>query len=251
MNAFLSLVAAVVLVYVFFGALLFFGQRSILYHPTPVIEHGFEEEIFTTEVDVRVIVLNSGLGKAILYFGGNADSMALNAPEMFSALPSLSVYLVNYRGYGGSGGVPTEAGLYSDALLIFDELARRHELVHVMGRSLGSGVATYVASERDVSKLVLITPFDSVVRVARGHYPIYPAGLMVRDRHDSIDRAARIQSETLLLVAEQDRVIPKAHSLKLADALSHVSPRLHVLDGVSHNTISLHKRYYPLIRDFF
>ena len=250
MNTVFSLIAAVTLVYVGLGLLLFFGQRSILYYPTSVIEHGFEEEIFTTEVDLRVIVVNPGSDQAVLYFGGNADSMALNAPELSFALPDVSIYLVNYRGYGGSGGVPTEAGLYSDALFLFDELSRRHELTHVVGRSLGSGVATYVAAERVVGKLVLVTPFDSVVAVAGGHYPIYPASLMVRDRYDSINRASRIESETLLLIAEDDRVIPRVHSIQLAEALSHVSPYVEVLDAVDHNTISGHRRYFPLIRDF-
>ena len=250
MNTVLSLIGTLLLLYLGFGLLLFFAQRSILYYPTPVIEHGYEQEVFTTEVDLRVIVLNPGSDQAVLYFGGNADSMALNAPELSFALPELTIYLVNYRGYGGSDGAPTETAFYSDALFLFDELSQRHVATYVVGRSLGSGVATYVAAEREVGKLVLITPFDSVVSIAGGHYPIYPANLMVRDRHDSISRADRIQSETLVLIAEHDRVIPRVHSERLAEALSHVSPNVHVLDDVDHNTISIHRGYYLLIRDF-
>ena len=250
MKTLLSLIGALVLSYVGFGLLLFFGQRSFLYYPTPDIEHDFEEEVFQTEVDLRVIVLNPSSDQAVLYFGGNADSMALNAPDLSIAFPDFTVYLVNYRGYGGSGGAPTEAVLYSDALFLYDELSSRHELIYLIGRSLGSGVATYVAAEREVGKLVLITPFDSVVGIAGRYYPLYPTTLLVRDRYDSISRAERIQSETLILVAEHDHVIPRVHSQQLAEALSHVSPKVQVLDGVEHNTISFHKSYFPLIRNF-
>ena len=110
--------------------------------PNASLRTWFEEEVFTTEVDLRIIVLNPGSDQAVLYFGGNADSMALNAPELSFVLPELTIYLVNYRGYGGSGGAPTEAGLYSDALFLFDELSQRHVATYVVGRSLGSGVAT-------------------------------------------------------------------------------------------------------------
>src|SRR5262245_62679558 len=89
-----------------------------------------------------------------------------------------SLALVNYRGYGESDGNPSETTLFGDALAVFDALASRPEIdrarIVLVGRSLGSGVATYVASERPVAAVVLISPYDSMTAIARRHYPWLP-----------------------------------------------------------------------------
>ena len=111
---------------------------------------------------VEVIVVNEGKENAALYFGGNAEIVAYHGVELRGKLPDFSVYLVNYRGYGGRSGLPSEGALLDDALLIYDRIVERHISVDIVGRSLGSGVATHVASLRPVEKMVLITPYDSI-----------------------------------------------------------------------------------------
>ena len=250
MNTVLSLISTLLLIYLGLGLVLYFGQRAILYYPTPLIDHGYIEEIVTTDVDIRVIVVNPGLEHAVLYFGGNADSMANNAPEMFYSLSEFTVYLVNYRGYGGSGGSPTEDGLTADALILYDEFSKRHSNLHVIGRSLGSGVANHVAANRAIEKLVLVTPYDSIESVAGAHYPIYPAKLMVSDKFDSLTKAVNIDADVLVLMAAHDRVIPGIHSERLISALAHTSISKQILAGTDHNSVSGHADYYPLIREF-
>jgi pimeloyl-ACP methyl ester carboxylesterase len=96
---------------------------------------------------------------------------------------------MNYRGYGGSDGTPSETALLSDALFVFDYMLATEGIdpahVVLMGRSLGSGVAVHVAAKRKVGGVILVTPFDSLVNVARAHYPIFPVGLMLKHRFDS------------------------------------------------------------------
>ena len=110
-----------------------------------------------------------------------------------AAFPDRSLFLVNYRGYGGSSGQPSEAALFADALAIFDHVRREHSEIAVMGRSLGSGVAVLVASERPVEQLVLVTAFDSLVNVAREYLRWLPVGRLLRDRYDSATSCVRGQ----------------------------------------------------------
>jgi uncharacterized protein len=170
-----------------------------------------------------------------------------------SRLPSCATLLVNYRGYGLSSGRPSEAALYGDALAIYDRAVQRPDIdghhVIVIGRSLGTGVATYVASRRQVAGVVLVSPYDSMVRVAHGVYPFLPVGLLLRHRFESDQRAPSIHAPLLALAAEQDTLIPLERSRRLVEKWAGPS-RLQVLAGVDHNTIAAHPSYWPLISDF-
>ncbi len=117
----------------------------------------------------------------MIYFGGNGEEVSWLVPE-FSRVPDWAALLVNYRGYGLSEGQPSETKLYRDALALYDRATRRPDIdsgrVIVMGRSLGTGVATYLASQRPVAGVVLISPYDSLVQVAREAYPFLPVNLL-------------------------------------------------------------------------
>lgn len=240
-----------VAVYIGFGLILYFGQRSLLYYPTPRISHQFEERIFYNEGEsINVIVVNQNRAKAILYFGGNGESVAFNAPDFEQLFPSHTVYLMNYRGYGGSSGTPEESGLYSDALYIFDQIKEKHAAVSVIGRSLGSGIATLVASTRALDKLILITPFDSIENVAQGLYRVYPASLLVKDKYDSLSRVKDITVPTLILIAENDRVIGRRYSMNLVSAFDQEQARVEIIKDTDHNTISAGENYGLLLKEF-
>jgi len=241
-----------VLSYLGFGALLYFGQRSMMYLPTaenPATDVVFETVEFE-DVRLKVWVVNPGQPKALLYFGGNAEDVYYNAPDFARALSGHTSYLVNYRGYGGSTGQPTEEGLFADALSLFDRLSSRHEAIDAVGRSLGSGVAVYLAGQRTVRRLVLITAHDSALAVARRLYPVYPVGWMLKDRFESDRHAAGIDAPVLLLSAERDRVIPAAHSERLAEALEDAPVQQVIIRGAGHNDISGFAQYWQVLRRF-
>ena len=122
---------------------------------------------------------------------------------------------MNYRGYGRSGGRPGERQLLADALLLYDRVTRRPDVdpgrVAVMGRSIGSGVAVYVARERPVLGAVLVSPYDSVAAVARDAFPYLPVPLLLRHRFEAASWAAGVRAPLLALIAGDDRVIdPRA-----------------------------------------
>jgi pimeloyl-ACP methyl ester carboxylesterase len=186
---------------------------------------------------------------ALLYFGGNAEDVGASIGRFAGRLPAHSLYFVNYRGYGGSGGQPSERALVGDAIALYDLLRARHEEISVIGRSLGSGVAVRLASEREVRRIALVTPFDSLVNVARAHMRWLPVGLLMRDRFDSASIAPSISADALVVIAEQDEIVSHARSEALVAAFRD-RPRVVVLEGSRHNDIDLDPRYLDELAKF-
>ncbi len=173
-------------IYLCIGLWLFVFQRQLLYFPSPKIKHVDNIEIFNNEnQSIEVIVLNKKITNALLYFGGNAESVANSVQNFSNIFPAHAVYLVNYRGYGGSSGKPEEQALYSDANYILSQIKQEHSTVTVMGRSLGSGVATFLAANNKIDKLILVTPYDSIQNIAQCRFPIYPMAILLKDKYDS------------------------------------------------------------------
>ncbi len=153
----------------------------------------------------------------ILYFGGNAEDIAVSAAR--TQLPANYLY-VNYRGYGSSGGEPSAHDLKADAVHIYDQAVANvahNGAVIAYGRSLGSGLATHLAAHRPVSGIILVSPYDSITHVARKRYPWLPVTWLLEHRIDSTALAPAISAPALFLVAGNDRVIPRLHSDALAE----------------------------------
>ncbi len=232
--------------------LLFVFQRKLIYFPTPDMGRAPEHliEIKLDDVTLRGWALNKTAADAVIYFGGNAESIEFNIQEFKSLFPDRAVFLIPYRGYGGSEGSPSEESLYQDALAIFDFAATKHGKVSVIGRSIGSGIASYVATKRPVEKLVMVTPFDSIVAIAQQQYPMLPVKYLLLDRYESIDRVAEIKAPTLMLIAERDRIVPRANSRRLEEAFDSEKLKVVVVEGADHNDISAYNRYSTSISRF-
>ena len=241
------------MLYVMGGLLLYALQRDLLYKPSAKTEHEYKElSIKSTNETLKIVVLNEGKEKALIYFGGNNESVISTAKRRAKQLADFTVYLVNYRGYGGSTGSPTQDGLYEDALVVYDALVSKHKELSLMGRSLGSGVATYVASKKDVEKIALITPYDSVLNVAQGKYPMYPIGLILKDKLDSVKNLSTVNNtKVLILMAEGDEIIPNEHSYTLAESIPKENVQVEVIKGKSHNSLSHDQKYFDLLNGFF
>ncbi len=249
-----SVVVAVIIGYVLLCVIVGLSQRRLLYYPQPAEPVRQAEAISFDNggVVLRGWVLNPGSDRALLYYGGNAENVEYNIDFFQAVLPQYSVYLVPYRGYGNSDGSPSEAGLYSDALYIHDQVSPRHSSVALIGRSLGSGVATYVAANRDVERVLLVTPFDSVENLARQSFWIFPVGLLLVDKYRSYQRVQDIDAPVLLLIAENDRVVPRARSDALVAAFAPQQQfEAVVIENAGHNDIAAFARYMTLVRDFF
>lgn len=187
----------------------------------------------------------------LIYFGGNAEEVSTFLAEASAyAEKGWSVLLMNYRGYGLSEGNPGEKELFSDAVFIYDSLASQGGgRVALMGRSLGTGVAVYLASVRPVTGVVLVSPFDSLREVAGEHYPWLPVSLLLKHPFDSMSRAGSIDAPLLALVAENDELVRPSRSVRLAEHWG--GPRtIRVVDSAGHNSISASPAYRQAVEDF-
>lgn len=246
---YLSLVA---LLYVSACAYLYFAQRAFLYIPSPDMGASNAEAILVRSdgETLRIWHVGHGGAHAVIYFGGNAEDVSQTIPLFLSALPTLSVYIVNYRGYGGSTGLPTEAGLFKDASAVFDFVRTRHANISLIGRSLGSGVAIFLATVRDAKKLVLVTPYDSIENIAKKQFPLFPVSLLLKDKFRSTARARVTTTPTLVILADKDDVIPRKNSDALISAFPLSLAKVEVVPNTEHDTIGISDDYWRHLREF-
>jgi len=245
-----TLLAVLALGYLALCAALFTFQRSLIYFPQPRSESKPDTALHLKVSDAELVVTarqTAGPG-AILYFGGNAEDVSANLPSFSEAFQDHALYLPHYRGYGGSSGNPTETALQRDALAVFDHVSKQHPNIVVVGRSLGSGLAVWVASQRAVSSLVLVTPYDSLQELAAQQFPHFPISWLLIDKFESWRYAAQVAAPSLLISAEHDEVIPRSSTELLHTRFTPGLARLEVLPGTSHNTISMNPRYLQLIQ---
>lgn len=253
----LAQIAAVVAIGV--PLLMYLAQDKLIFMPQPLdevrrtqIRQSFPsaEEVFLDAEDgTRLHAWQVKGEPLVLYFGGNAEEVSWMLEEGPRRLPGAGWLLVDYRGYGASGGSPSEKALATDALRWYDHISKSSQRIFVFGRSLGSGVAVQVAAARPVAGVIAIAPYDSLAEVGKHHYPLLPVGLLLRHRFDSLALAPKINAPLLCLVAERDEVVPAVHSRKLYEAWGG-EKRWVELRGAGHNSTDGSPLFWESIRDF-
>jgi fermentation-respiration switch protein FrsA (DUF1100 family) len=148
----------------------------------------------------------------VAYFHGNGGNLGYREARMMQfAAAGFGALFLEYRGYGGNPGSPTEDGLYIDARATLDFLSAQGvdpaRLV-LYGESLGTGVAVRMASERSVGALVLEAPFSSIADVAQQRYWFVPVRFLLKDKFDSMTRIGTVRAPILMLLGERDRIVP-------------------------------------------
>lgn len=250
----ISVIAVAVAAYVAFVGALYLGQRSLLYYPDTSVPSPAASglpEMATVRLDtddgLRLLAWYRAAPAdrpTVVYFHGNAGSIGGRAFKVRPYLDAgFGLLLVEYRGYGGNPGKPTETGLYADgraALAFLDvEGVAATDLI-LYGESLGSGVAVHLAAERGAAQpvggLILEAPFSSMAAVAAHHYPFVPARSMVKDRYDSDAKIARIGAPLLIVHGDRDRTVPPRFGRRLFDAA--IEPKeIRLLTGARHNDL--------------
>ena len=158
----------------------------------------------------------------LLVFGGNAEDADWRLRHFGGWLHDLDIATFFYRGFGPSGGVPSEAALVADATLIHDHMLSvlRHDRVVVAGFSLGSGVAAQLARKRPLAGLILVTAFDSILAVATQRYRFAPVPWLLRHPFRSDAALAGLDMPVAVIAAEQDDIVPPHHTRRLIDELA-------------------------------
>jgi hypothetical protein len=167
--------------------------------------------------------------------GGNRAGRAGLAQELSER--GLAVLLMDYRGYGGNPGSPSETGLAADAFAATEALAALGyppERTIYFGESLGAGVVTALQVRRPPAGMVLRSPFTELADVGSHHYPFLPVRLLLRDRFPVVQHLSSSQVPVTVIYADHDTVVPSALSARVADAAASLVERM-VIAGADHN----------------
>lgn len=217
-------------------------QRRLIYLPDttrPPVPSNVTEVTLTTGDDLELaawwLTPARGASTAVVVLPGNAGNRADRLPLGHRLVDEgLAVLLVDYRGYGGNPGSPSESGLLADARAARRWVDAHGDVDHVVyfGESIGSGPAVALATESPPSALVLRSPFPSLPDVAAVHYPLVPAGLLLRDRFPIAEQVAGLDVPTVVVAGSADSIIPLSQSRAVAET-AHAE--MLVLEGTHHN----------------
>jgi fermentation-respiration switch protein FrsA (DUF1100 family) len=253
MPAYVRLPLVLLAAYVTAAGMLFTFQKSFIYVPTV----GSEPPAAFGMADVRVSRLHAADGASlelwsaaaasgkptIAFFHGNAGNLSHRAPifRMFQD-KGYGFVALEYRGYGNSSGTPSEHALYDDGRLVLDTIVEDMHVpessVILYGESIGTGVATKLAVERQVAGLVLQSTYTSVADAARRRFFWLPIDLLLTERFSNIDKIDRVQEPLLILHGEEDDLFPVSMARAIeAKATSRVSSAYFADAG--HNNISV------------
>jgi hypothetical protein len=170
----------------------------------------------------------------ILYFHGNGGSLAYRV-ERFRRLIDAGIGLVavEYRGYGGLDGSPSEQGLIRDAEAAYSYAVAQYppSQIVVWGESLGSGVAVALAAEKAVGRLILEAPFTSALAIGESRYWYLPVRLLMRDQFRSDERIKKVTAPLIILHGVHDRVVPFSMGERLFDLANKPKHIVRFLDG--------------------
>ena len=222
MSFWIKLVLGIAAAYVLIGLAGYLAQRKLMYFPdrarTQPAEVGLpdvEERVLKTPDGEKVI---AWYGKArpgqptLLYFHGNGGSLRVRAERVRRFMAEgWGVYMMTYRGYGGSTGAPSEVHNVADARLAYGALVHEGvapKSIVAYGESLGSTIAVRIVAEREVGGLILDAPYTSIVDVAAGAYPFLPVRYLLTDRYETTRYIASVRVPLLVLHGERDPVIP-------------------------------------------
>jgi pimeloyl-ACP methyl ester carboxylesterase len=237
------------------------GQERLIFFPQPILSTSHlparAEPLSMRAADGTmlhgwIVPAAASPSPAVVYCGGNGEEASWALAD--GRWPrEVAVVALNYRGYGTSEGKPSADHLKADALLLFDLVAARPGVdrtrIAVFGRSLGTAVATHVAAERPVSRVVLVSPYDSLAAVGQGHYPFLPVSLMLRHRFAPVEEAPRCRMPLLAIVAPADSIIPVAHSRALFNAWGGPKEWVEIA-GADHNSLGASRDYWITVSKF-
>jgi fermentation-respiration switch protein FrsA (DUF1100 family) len=243
------------------AALAYVAQRALMYFPertrTAPAAAGFpqaeEIELITSDSE-RVIAWHvppRGEKPVVLYFQGNGGALNLRAGRFARIVADgTGLLALSYRGYGGSTGRPSEAGLLRDAQATYTYAAARYPAERLVpyGESLGSGVAVALAAEHKVGKVILETPFTSAADIGAAAYPFLPVRLLMHDRFRSDERIGKVTAPVLVLHGARDTVVPIRYGERLYALISAPKKFVRFPEG-HHSDLDSHGAQ-AAVRDF-
>jgi fermentation-respiration switch protein FrsA (DUF1100 family) len=255
---------AIACVTIFVVVYLMFNENSLIFYPSLYPDGDWQPRALTftdawfESADGQKLhgwyVAHEKPLAVVLFCHGNGGNVTDRADKLrqMNRVAQASILVFDYRGYGRSGGFPSESGVLADARQARAWLAKQagiaEEKVVVMGESLGGAVAVDLAAADGARGLILENTFTSIPEVASAHYPWFPASLFLRTRFDSLHKIPAYHGPLLQSHGDRDSIVPYRIGRRLFDAANEPK-RFLSLAGADHN--DLHSRaYYKEVRTF-
>ncbi len=246
--------------YVMIGSALYFFQEKILFLPTTLeqdyqyeSDYPFEELFLKTDEDVTINALHYKVENpkgVILYFHGNAGDLSRwgKVTEYFVA-KQYDVLVMDYRTYGKSKGTLNEEAFYKDAQYCYNYLLKQYSEIEITlyGRSLGTGIASYLASENQPKRLILETPYYSILDVAEHRFPMFPLEKLMKYHFPTFQFLPKTSCPITIIHGTDDSVVPYTSSRKLLD-LNLDNLNFVIVEGGGHNNLIDFEAYHETIR---
>ncbi len=239
---------------------LYFFQEKILFQPEVLptdyayqFDHPFKEIFINTNDGQRLNGLhfvNDNPKGVILYFHGNRGSLRRwGNIATFFAIKQYDIVVVDYRGYGKSTGEITEENLYEDAQLFYDYLLKTYneDQIIIYGRSLGTGIATKVASENHPASLILETPYFNLTDVSKSWLPFFPTSALLKYKIPSNEFIQKVKCKITIYHGTADKVVPFSSGKLLYDSISSHNKQMITIPNGSHNNLNQFKEYQTTI----
>jgi fermentation-respiration switch protein FrsA (DUF1100 family) len=238
--------------------LLAFHPDKVDVIPTDKLPHGIRELTISTEDKVRITSLylpSTESDRLLIFFHGNAGNVYHRIPSLLRLNKmGINVIGVSYRGYGKSGGVPTEEGIYLDGKTIFQYAVKQmgfsQENIIIFGRSIGTTVAINTAQDKKIRGVILVTPLTS----GKEHAKARGLGLissLAGDSFDNITKIENIEAPLLVIHGTSDHVIPYSMGKEIFDR-AKVKKEFVKIEGADHNNLhdAYEREYWPPIARF-
>lgn len=220
--------------YLLFLLYLYFNQERLIFlnslAPKEIDLPKEAKRLFVEGVEVALI--DRGADTTLFYFGGNAN----NAFEFLKCLKELpyNIVAMNYPGFGKSVGKPSQKAIFEAAKKVFKRFKTKKNIV--VGRSLGTAVAAYISQDKDISKVILITPFYSLKELAKRFYPGVPVSLILKHPFETYRYIEKSGADVYVILAQNDETTPRESYEKLKKHIKNLKDEV-VIEGSSHGDI--------------
>ena len=226
---FLQFILTIFVIYFFVLVFLYFYQRNLLYHPNENNYSGDKISVDIEKVKIETADNIKLLGwyheknlkdyKTLVYFHGNAGSLENRIHKLnhFQDM-NINFLIIAWRGFNGNKGKPSERGLYVDGKSAIDWLKKKgvdKKNLILYGESLGTGVATHLAQNKNYAGVILETPFTSMIDAAKNFYPYIPINLLLKDKFENFKKVKNINTPILVMHGEVDQIVPFSMGKKI------------------------------------
>ncbi|WP_223033716.1 alpha/beta hydrolase [Hanstruepera marina] len=249
--------------YLVMGFVLCLFQERLIFLPTVLnqdyqyqFHHDFEEVFLNTDNESVINAVHFKVDQpkgVILYFHGNAGDLSRwgNIAQYFTDY-NYDVFVIDYRTYGKSTGALNEKALYHDAQFCYNYLKNQYRESDIVlyGRSLGTGIATYVASKNNPKKIILETPYYSLADVAQKRFPIFPVKPLLSYTFPSYSFIASLKCPVLIVHGTEDRIVPISSGKKLYKASNIKNAIFIKVDGANHHNLVDFPEYHQAIKSY-